>query len=163
MIIPQWLELPMSRTNFLGPKDVRAIEVRLYIKPLLILSITSFLAGYERLFHRIPNHIVTIKHQRNIQGLTVEECARRCLQEMTFNCRGFDYETRRRNCWLTDKGLQDTDGLKKRSNTDFYERKSSNLFFLSVLECRAGLLSFVIFHLIQIPVLLVISLENKNI
>ena len=30
MINPQWLELPMSRTNFLGPKDVRAIEVRLY-------------------------------------------------------------------------------------------------------------------------------------
>ena len=28
---PQWLELPMSRTNFHGPKDVRAIEVLLYI------------------------------------------------------------------------------------------------------------------------------------
>ena len=25
MINPQWLELPMSRTNFHGPKDVRAI------------------------------------------------------------------------------------------------------------------------------------------
>ena len=32
MINPQWLELPMSRTNFHGPKDVRAIEVRLYIE-----------------------------------------------------------------------------------------------------------------------------------
>ena len=31
MIIPQWLELPMSRTIFQGPKDVRAIEVQLYI------------------------------------------------------------------------------------------------------------------------------------
>ena len=30
MINPQWLELPMPRTNFHGPKDVRAIEVRLY-------------------------------------------------------------------------------------------------------------------------------------
>ena len=30
MINPQWLELPMSRTNFHGRKDVRAIEVRLY-------------------------------------------------------------------------------------------------------------------------------------
>ena len=30
MINPQWLELPMSRTNSHGPKDVRAIEVRLY-------------------------------------------------------------------------------------------------------------------------------------
>ena len=31
MTDPQLLELPMSRTNFHGPKDVRAIEVRLYI------------------------------------------------------------------------------------------------------------------------------------
>ena len=30
MINPQWIELPMSRTNFHGPKDVRAMEVRLY-------------------------------------------------------------------------------------------------------------------------------------
>ena len=30
MINSQWLELPMSRTIFYGPKDVRAIEVRLY-------------------------------------------------------------------------------------------------------------------------------------
>ena len=28
-INPQWLELPMSRTNFYGPKDVCAIEARL--------------------------------------------------------------------------------------------------------------------------------------
>ena len=31
MINPQWFELPTSRTNFHGPKDVRAIEVQLYI------------------------------------------------------------------------------------------------------------------------------------
>ena len=31
MINPQWLELLMSRTIFYGPKDVRAIEVRLYV------------------------------------------------------------------------------------------------------------------------------------
>ena len=31
MINPQWLELPMSRTNFHGSKVVRAIEVRLHI------------------------------------------------------------------------------------------------------------------------------------
>ena len=30
MINPQWFELPMSRTNFHGPKDVWAIEIRLY-------------------------------------------------------------------------------------------------------------------------------------
>ena len=31
MINPQWLELPISRTNFHGPKDVRATDVRLYM------------------------------------------------------------------------------------------------------------------------------------
>ena len=33
MINPRWLELPLSRTNFHGPKGVRAIEVRLYSLP----------------------------------------------------------------------------------------------------------------------------------
>ena len=32
MINLHWLELPMARTIFHGPKDVRAIEVRLYSK-----------------------------------------------------------------------------------------------------------------------------------
>ena len=32
MINLHWLELPMARTIFQGPKGVRAIEVRLYIK-----------------------------------------------------------------------------------------------------------------------------------
>ena len=31
MINPHWLELPLSRANFHGPKGVRAIEVRLYL------------------------------------------------------------------------------------------------------------------------------------
>ena len=31
MINPQWLELPMSGTILYGPKDVRAIEVWLYL------------------------------------------------------------------------------------------------------------------------------------
>ena len=31
MINPQWLKLPMSRTHLHNPKDVRLIEVRLYI------------------------------------------------------------------------------------------------------------------------------------
>ena len=31
MINPQWLELPIYRTNSHGPKDARANEVRLYI------------------------------------------------------------------------------------------------------------------------------------
>ena len=36
MINPRWLELPLSRTNFHGPKGVRAIEVRLYFEMLFV-------------------------------------------------------------------------------------------------------------------------------
>ena len=43
MINPQWLELPMSRTNFHGQNDVRAIEVRLYIKIQIVPFIINFM------------------------------------------------------------------------------------------------------------------------
>ena len=36
MINPHWLEQPMSRINFHGLKDVRAIEVLLYFLSLLL-------------------------------------------------------------------------------------------------------------------------------
>ena len=39
MINPQWFELPMSRTNFHGPNDVRAIEVGLYMTKDLHLTV----------------------------------------------------------------------------------------------------------------------------
>ena len=44
-INPQWLELPISRKNFHGPKDVRAIEVWLY-----------FLKHVKRLFLESNEH-----------------------------------------------------------------------------------------------------------
>ena len=36
MINPQWLEMPVSRTIFHGPEDVRAMEIRLFINILLL-------------------------------------------------------------------------------------------------------------------------------
>ena len=56
---PQWIELPMSRTNFHGPKDVRAIKVRLYTKKMraslsgiriIIIIIMSILCRYDNMF-----------------------------------------------------------------------------------------------------------------
>ena len=40
---PQWFEFPISRTNFHGPKDVWAIEVRLFIYKMLICQTYDFL------------------------------------------------------------------------------------------------------------------------
>ena len=50
MINPQWLELPMSRMNFHGPKDIRAIEVRLYVSQFIggfIVCIALNKKGYQ--------------------------------------------------------------------------------------------------------------------
>ena len=44
MINPQWFELPMSQTDFHGPKDVWAIEVRLYVTVCLCCSL--FVCGF---------------------------------------------------------------------------------------------------------------------
>ena len=38
IINPHWLKLPLSRTNFHGPRGVRAIEVLLYLLCLRMLS-----------------------------------------------------------------------------------------------------------------------------
>ena len=43
---PHWLELPMSRTNFHGPKGVRAIEVRLYCTVLPCIPSFCFVGAF---------------------------------------------------------------------------------------------------------------------
>ena len=47
MIIPQWLELPISRTNFYGPEDIWAIEVRLYLAVFSFVSVFIALKGHS--------------------------------------------------------------------------------------------------------------------
>ena len=47
IVNPQWLELPMSRTNFHGPKDVRAVEVRLYVARVTMAETTDERAGFD--------------------------------------------------------------------------------------------------------------------
>ena len=42
IINPQWLELPISQTNFHGPNDVRAIEVRLHMYQVWWKSINIY-------------------------------------------------------------------------------------------------------------------------
>ncbi|KAK3087707.1 hypothetical protein FSP39_009442 [Pinctada imbricata] len=86
-------------------------------------SVDHYRPNYERLFQRIPNHILTFDHQRKIPGVTVEQCARRCIVETAFKCMGFDFESKLQNCWLTKKTTQ-SEGIMKQSGSDFYERKT---------------------------------------
>ena len=56
MIKTQWLELPVSRTNLYGPKDVRVIEVRLYG---LELKGPGYIYIF-RLFHKKTVFVATV-------------------------------------------------------------------------------------------------------
>ena len=55
MIIPQWLELPLSRNNFHGPKNVRGIEVRLYLyiekNVFTLMRVNSYIASCIVLYY----------------------------------------------------------------------------------------------------------------
>ena len=42
MINPQWLELLMSQTIFYGPKDVGAIDLRLYFVTEFTYTVSKF-------------------------------------------------------------------------------------------------------------------------
>ena len=57
MINPQWLELAMSQTNFHGPKDVRAIEVRLYFSWWLAVGSASDCSSRDRKVDSQIGHI----------------------------------------------------------------------------------------------------------
>ena len=92
---------------------------------MTMISIHTFIlfsAAYDKLFHRLPNHIVTLSHDRKIPGISVEKCARRCILEMTFKCQGFDYEVKLHNCWLTGMNPSDTNGVIIQYGTDYYQR-----------------------------------------
>ncbi|KAL8602121.1 hypothetical protein ACOMHN_007390 [Nucella lapillus] len=79
--------------------------------------------AFEKLFNRLPNHVITVSHQRKVPEVSVEQCARRCVFEMTFHCKGFDYEPQHRNCWLTDLNVETSgSGVKFHHGADFYER-----------------------------------------
>ncbi|XP_062579644.1 CUB and sushi domain-containing protein 2-like isoform X2 [Saccostrea cucullata] len=80
---------------------------------------------FEGLFHRLPNHLLTFDHKRQISEISVEQCARMCVLEVTFRCLGFDYEVKHKNCWLTDILPSASHGLIPQVNTDYYERQSS--------------------------------------
>ena len=59
MITPQCLELPISRTHYHGPKDVRAIEIRKYVVGLQILNATSHPRHMEAAVNMLCTRVCT--------------------------------------------------------------------------------------------------------
>ena len=58
MINPQRLELPMSRMNFYDPKDVRAIEVRLYSTVTYCKRITRRSIAIDKVIYSSKSYIL---------------------------------------------------------------------------------------------------------
>ena len=77
MINPDWLELPMSRIHFKGPKDVRAIEDLLLLKHCIRYYDTLLPIFYERdginCFWSIKNSYEDLNKfkSKNIQASTL--------------------------------------------------------------------------------------------
>ncbi|XP_059170775.1 uncharacterized protein LOC131952238, partial [Physella acuta] len=86
-------------------------------------TIDHYRTAFEKLFNRLPNHVITTKlHKRKIPDVSAEQCARRCIFEQDFRCAGFDYEPGYANCWLTDLTVAQSDGVKFLTGADYYER-----------------------------------------
>lgn len=73
--------------------------------------------------------MLTVKHQKKIPEVSVEQCARRCIFEQNFRCTGFDYEPGYANCYLTEMTVAESDGVKFHPGADFYERDFGKLCF----------------------------------
>ena len=77
VINPQWLELPISRTNFYSPKDVRAIEVWLYL-PFLVYPHYSFSCRLVHKFcflvwvYNIADSLIDLFHNLSSSGTRVQ-------------------------------------------------------------------------------------------
>ena len=71
--------------------------------------------------------------------MSVEQCARRCIFEMSFRCKGFDYEPQHRNCWLTDLSVETSGtGVKYHKGADFFERILGTVGFFLLMSGGGG-------------------------
>ncbi len=76
--------------------------------------------------------MLTTSHNRRLDSMSVEQCARHCILEAYFKCRGFDYQVTSQTCWLTELTSERMGGISIMTGWDFYEKapgKSYNIFF----------------------------------
>ena len=103
MINPQWLEIPMFRTNFHGSKYVRAIEVRLYfvditqlqlcLKEVLFVTLDHLkpttvtmeppMSVHTRAFFTAQSLTINLEHKSNM--VTGKFVAKPCKPQTVFN------------------------------------------------------------------------------
>ena len=79
MINRQWFELTISRINFLGPKDIRAIEVRMYyvvtrLQPVILYSFNLYfykcVVFTERIVKSVQFKVFTLNLTNHIESIS---------------------------------------------------------------------------------------------
>ena len=81
-----------------------------------------FAAVYRNLFNRLPKHRLSTIELRESSDVTVEECARGCVVETSFKCKGFNYKSATRTCVLLEQTPSDSNGAVRSPDSDYYER-----------------------------------------
>lgn len=73
---------------------------------------------------------------KTLRNSSVEECAKSCAQETSFDCRSFDVDNILQTCRLHNHSLEDhTLSLIVSKNTDHY--RSKKVFTNYLLSCRS--------------------------
>lgn len=93
----------------------------------LLLLLHDISASYLKKFKRLPNHEVNVMISLFIDSVSSEECARRCILEIRFRCRGFNYQFGNEvpRCLLVESTTATGSQAAMFSQTsDFYEKET---------------------------------------
>lgn len=93
-----------------------------------VLSLIFFSASYLKQFARLPSHEVRVTTSQSIDSISPEECARRCILEARFKCRGFNYQHivgQPVRCLLVESNpATGSQAAMKNEATDFYQKET---------------------------------------
>ncbi|CAH1786524.1 unnamed protein product [Owenia fusiformis] len=107
-----------KQTCLLQAHNKDDLDVHLITQPYF----DHYETNYIKKFNRLPNHVVTLHHDKKIEGVSEEACARRCILEVEFKCQGFDYEAKIKVCWLTTNTPASAGGALLLNDATYYER-----------------------------------------
>lgn len=105
----------------------------MYFKSTIIFFfLFSFVAGdivYRSLFYRMPELRMPSLPMKTLSNTTVEECAKSCAQETSFDCQSFDVDNVLQTCRLHNHSHEDRNlPLVVSQSTDHYRSKKDPVF-----------------------------------
>ncbi|ELU14666.1 hypothetical protein CAPTEDRAFT_192306 [Capitella teleta] len=80
--------------------------------------------SYATQFNRLPKHRLPVRISKSENGVSVEECARMCIWETYFRCRGFNYRGIQSTCSLLDLSPETSTAAVYSADEDYYQTTS---------------------------------------